>query len=283
MHLFGTLVDNNGENFVIYRFIFLDLPIQSGYTRDGWNLFHGRWSWRIAKSASEWQIGEIFGRGGRLERFDAEEETWLLPLGTRHDNRSQLSLREIKSVVSFYLRGPLRRVNRPRDKPRFSTRRKNRGSDRIPLFKKKKNHSNETKKEKKIIIRKRSFRWGGLEPSRKGRVENRSYRPPPAPGERRRRGHESRSNGGWRGGYRGRGRENNLNRGRLHSFGDRFWNGFSPWSLFKLASRSAAARDPAAREESHVSVTSLLSRWAQAARADTGGLSARLLSSRLTY
>lgn len=35
MHLFGTLVDNNGENFVIYRFIFLDLPIQSGYTRDG--------------------------------------------------------------------------------------------------------------------------------------------------------------------------------------------------------------------------------------------------------
>lgn len=42
MHLFGTLVDNNGENFVIYRFIFLDLPIQSGYTRDGRNLFHGR-------------------------------------------------------------------------------------------------------------------------------------------------------------------------------------------------------------------------------------------------
>lgn len=98
---------------------------------------------------------------GRLERFDAEEETWLLPLGTRHDNRSQLSLREIKSVVSFYLRGPLRRVNRPRDKPRFSTRRKNRGSDRIPLFKKKKSvatTTNETKKEKKIIIRKRSFR-----------------------------------------------------------------------------------------------------------------------------
>lgn len=41
-------------------------------------------------------------------------------------------------------------------------------------------------------------------------------------------GLESRSNDGWRGGYRGRGRENNLNRGRLHSFGDRFWNGFSP-------------------------------------------------------
>ena len=27
--------------------------------------------------------------------------------------------------------------------------------------------------------------------------------------------------------YRTEERENNLNRGRLHSFGDRFWNGFS--------------------------------------------------------
>lgn len=62
-------------------------------------------------------------------------------------------------------------------------------------------------------------------------------------------------------------RENNLNRGQpawrwaarrgeAHSFGIGFGT-VSPWSAFKLASRSAAARDPAAREESHVSVTSL--------------------------
>ena len=64
----------------------------------------------------------------------------------------------------------------------------------------------------------------------------------------------------------------------------------SPWSAFKLASRSAAARDPAAPEESHVSVTSLLSRPScprrSCARADipiSGAERARLLSSRLTY
>lgn len=39
----------------------------------------------------------------------------------------------------------------------------------------------------------------------------------------------------------------------------------SSWFAFKLASRSAGARDPAAREESHVSVTSLRLHREQAA------------------
>ena len=60
------------------------------------------------------------------------------------------------------------------------------------------------------------------------------------------------------------------------------WRGArcSSWFAFKLASRSAGARDPAAREESHVSVTSLRLYREQAACEYAGARETSVLSSR---